>query len=632
MKKTRWLFSTMLGIFLTMSLLASTSQVDQEMSPPCSDVEIYRKYNRYSADSLILSITRFMKTSDSELPCLIKLYRQKFVGPGQELTSQYYFNALANYHYRKNNADSVRTYVQLALACDSILGDERLKAIDMGILANLAFREGRLDDAIRMYQEQLRTLDPEISPTNVSSVYNNLGVSYLKKGYLETAMSCFEEALMVNDLRRNDYADESRLNLKANIGIIHRRQTRFTESLVLFKEVFRDALRDGYTYPQHLSLANIGHSYLEMGRLDSARFWLQRAFDFALSNGFDREAILLNLANTERQLGDWQAFQWCLNQLDTFYQEENLKWLPENYLLAAYAAEERGAMAEYAAFLEKGLELAKTGTLDKSQIHFEELLAAHNLTNNRPWGIKLLQSALSHKDSLYQMNNQTALADMIAKYQVDRIQQELEGAKKEAEIQKGKKRLYQTRFGFTVCGLAFIILSFIFYHRQAITHKKNLELEVKILFQKAKTSEIENEVHRRKILDKDLELTLMMNTVEELVDKYAPNARLLKRKIHMSFSKTKGRSQFRHDFDMLFPHFTPSLLSVCFDLTTRQLEYSMLISLGLSCKEIAEILFVTTKSVEKMRSRLTVMLPFKDHLSLSIWLRNLLINPNAKLE
>ena len=107
-------------------------------------------------------------------------------------------------------------------------------------------------------------------------------------------------------------------------------------------------------------------------------------------------------------------------------------------------------MAEYAAFLEKGLELAKTGTLDKTQIHFEELLAAHDLTNNRPRGIKLLQSALSHKDSLYQMNNQTALADMIAKYQVDRIQQELEGAKKEAEIQKLRMKCTDVRFSIKI--------------------------------------------------------------------------------------------------------------------------------------------------------------------------------------
>lgn len=624
MEKISWLvFVVFAGLLLPLEMQA---QLNSTPEAHCTKLLEGSKYDSYTADSLILEITWRLRTSDSLAPCLLSYYRQKFVSPDQALSSQYYYNALANEYLRRMNPDSVRHYVKLALMCDSILGDTLLRAIDIGILGNLALKMGQLDEAIDLYNQQINSIDPILKPTNVSSTFNNLGVAYLKKGYLSTAMSYFRQAHQLSEMQANDYAIESSLNLRANVGIIHRRQSRYEEALELFSEVHKLAREHSFYYPEFLASVNIGTVYLELRQLDSAHLWLHEALRVAREENIDQETTLLRLAETAYLMGDLNGLQEILSDIDSFYLKVGYEWLPINFLLASYAAEMQGMETRCVKLLEKGLKLSTGEELSETRIEILEKLAQKYAEfGKHKESVRLLQTGIEERDSLKSMEDKVILADLTMQYQVDRYEVKLEKALAEAAMLAQQKTYYRIRFIFA-CGFSLLLaLSFFLYYRQASATKKSLELEVGFLLDKATRIENENEGHRRTILDKNQQLTRFKNTVEDIVERYAPNARTLKRKLHILFNREVGRHAFREEFEVLFPQFSKVLLRDHPQLTDRQLEYAILIGMGLKSKEIGEVLHVTEKTVEKMRSRLISLFPVADQYSLSSWLRNKLL-------
>jgi CheY-like chemotaxis protein len=61
---------------------------------------------------------------------------------------------------------------------------------------------------------------------------------------------------------------------------------------------------------------------------------------------------------------------------------------------------------------------------------------------------------------------------------------------------------------------------------------------------------------------------------------------------------------FKHSYDEVYPDFTKNLLNMFPDLTPKEIKLASLIRLGLSVKELAEIMCVTPDSMKVFRSRL----------------------------
>lgn len=593
----------------------------------CLDYIQSNRFENWSADSLILKITNMMRTADERFECLLPLYHRAFVGAGKEKTSQYYFNALANYYFRKGQFDSVRIYLGHSLECDSLLGDSFLLGSDLALAGNLALVEKNYDEAIEQYNYSLSLINPLEKKTNTRAILTNMGVAYFKKGFLETAMAYYKQAYDLIDRADNDFAKEARTILKINMGIILRKQNLNLDALEIFKEVKDSASSNQLFYPKHLALVNLGHTYLNMDSLDQAAETLKEALLFAKKHNQNQETILLKLIELGQKPTYDNLFSSYLDSLALYYQKNQLEPGYDYYYFYGQEALRRGDRSKSQYFFEKAYNLTLTDSLSASRLESAAaLIPLYEKQGQTEKALDLLKRSSQEQELLQKRNNSIAMADMVAHYQLDQYQLQLSKVRAEKGLLQQKNRINRLITIFFLLIILCLMAIFWLYRRNIRITRLADKLEKQRLQENQVKKEKEIAWHKKQLLENRLHTARLQKNINELIEKFSVNDRLLKRKVHMAFSNSSINQQPIHEeFSLHYPHFSRLLLQRHPELTTRQLEYCMLIGFGLTNKEIAEILFVTELAVEKSRSRLIKKFQFSENLTLSTFLRNMLL-------
>ena len=572
-----------------------------------------------------------MRFGDETFKCLTPIYEKNYVGTDQPKTSQYYYNAFANHYFRSNKLDSVRYYVGLSLQCDSLMNDSFLTGVDIGILGSIALTEKDYDKAILHYLHSLQLIDQKKHPTNYGAILNNVGVAYLKKGYLETALYYFKKNLEIKDTRQNDYAEEARQVLKINIGIILRKQGSLTEALQLFHEVLDTSINENLIYPQYLANSNLSHTYLLLNNLDKAGEYLNKLQKLIDIHHFDKENYfnwMAELHFLKNNPGEMVRF---LDSLEVFFKTNILEPSYSYYFLRGQAFSKNNNFSESQQYFEKAYSSTMTDSLSEDRIEtIRELSKIYNKQGYYKKSAELLEKGMAEQTKIREKNNSINIADMLTKYQVDKYQLQLAKSNTEKTLLLQKNKSNTQLLYFSLLSILFLLITFHLYHRNSKNKRLALEAEKLRLEELQTHREKELEWQKRQLIDKRLHFDKLKNTMLEVASKYAGNERLLNRKLHLAFTEsTRNFASFQKEFDLLYPDFARKILATNPNMTTRQLEYCMLISLGLQNKEVASILFVTEKTVEKTRSRLLEIFNLPPSASLATFLRNNLLQSAA---
>lgn len=112
------------------------------------------------------------------------------------------------------------------------------------------------------------------NPRILSIVYSNIGVINMLKDKGEEGLFYFNKALDVCDKSFNDFG---KISPYINIGSIYSKQKKYDkvlEQLYLIIDVLKIS---DYKRKHTIVLRNMGYTYLEMGELDSAKFYYQKS-------------------------------------------------------------------------------------------------------------------------------------------------------------------------------------------------------------------------------------------------------------------------------------------------------------------------------------------------------------------
>lgn len=231
------------------------------------------------------------------------------ISKGSRLKYFYFIkaNTLGNqgyyYDYIGDKQKTVKSYfdaLELYDKTDSLSGKAALYS-NLGVLYT---NQGDYKEA-REFLTKALELKKKSAPWDLSKNYNNLGVLYFNLGETTKALKHYELALESAKKSKNSFDIATALN---NIGNLHYRGNKYSQSIPFFKNAVDQSFLAGDSISAAYYMCNLGKSYLDLKKIDSASFYFFSAERISKQSDYIelKHAVAQNLHNFYSFLGDYQ--------------------------------------------------------------------------------------------------------------------------------------------------------------------------------------------------------------------------------------------------------------------------------------------------------------------------------------
>jgi two-component system, NarL family, sensor kinase len=286
--------------------------------------------------------------------------------------------------------------------------------------------------------------------------------------YKEALDICFD-ALNKAEKERDDI---SQIFCKITIGWINMEISKSTDALKWFFDAIAQSDRIGYLVKKGITYANISAVFAEIKKIDSAEFYIKKAFDAAKQHSnltveancyYIFSDIMVekgNVLEAEKAMNEGLKIRKKIG--DPYF------YISDLYQLAIFYANNQQPQKGITTSLE-GIELAKKNKLaGKYMILYDALAQNYKLAGDSKLYSSTLEKIIALKDSLYKNNSAQSLAEMQTKYEVQ---------KKETLIAQQKLGLFQRKLLLFGAGiLALIILGYSFYRFRKYQQQEKIKL------------------------------------------------------------------------------------------------------------------------------------------------------------
>lgn len=246
-------------------------------------------YVRHTSDSLIKRITAFYET----------------YGDRDKLLESYYY--MGRVYRDLNDAPEALKYFQKAL---DVAGDTKRYQL----LSNVYSQMGMLYDYQNVYEEAIRMYEKAAEykllrgdSSSLSLVLRDIARVYDMVNKNDSALLYFQKAaVMASEIgNRHRYS-----GILTELGDVYREMEMYDKAL----ECLYESLKDSVNRNMYPTYSTLGHIYLEVGKLDSADYYLKKCLDSP--NLYVRDAIYKYLSLLyERRLNYREAILYVrLNQ------------------------------------------------------------------------------------------------------------------------------------------------------------------------------------------------------------------------------------------------------------------------------------------------------------------------------
>jgi len=352
---------------------------------------------------------------------------------------------IAQTYEKTGRYDSSIFYNTQAITLCQSPGFESELASAYGNIGLVFKRMGNFDMALDNYK---KAYDISISlnvPEMIATDLNNIAAIYLHWENFDLANDYFHKALDI--YRKAGKPDNIEITLN-NIANIYQQQKMFDSALILYRESLAIARKMERTGSIAIKLGNIGTLFYDLKNYDSALFYHQQALELS------------------QMLG--RKFAVC-----TSYHNLGETYLAKNDLETAHK------------YFEKTLvcagELQSKTILEKC---YKNLSHLFEISGNPEMALEAHKKYVVFKDSVFTVKSQEKLAEMEARYQTEKKQQEIELLLKDKEIAHSalKRRrllLYAMGSGVSILMLASIVISTLLVQKTKANQmlvRKNMEL------------------------------------------------------------------------------------------------------------------------------------------------------------
>lgn len=411
--------------------------------------------------------------------------------------------------YRVSNPDSCYAYAQQALATPAAASDRILYAHAQINSASFFFFTGKPEQAIHLLDSTLSDLPKKLPDHTYTAQYHSIyGLCLMKLDRKKEALERFYAALKIAE-KINDYTTQVRAS--NNIGWAMMELNQYEQAIASFRNCVKLIEEQ-----QMIRLKSTGVIYNNMAscfgalsKLDSAKKYAQLGIRFSAANGdFSGQANGYFILGT------------------AFEKEGDLAGAMDNFQLAQPLREKTGDpyyivsdLAEIASLYsrmgmpDKGIEaankaikLATENNIEaKLPMIYTALAANYEKQGAFEEAAKIYKKLNDLKDSIYTDANPKALAEMQARYETEKKEQQILLQRSQLDLQQSEL----VRKNITLIAIAVLValatlLVYSMYRRYRLKQKAMIQAEILRHQELATKAVLEAEERERQRIAKDL--------------------------------------------------------------------------------------------------------------------------------
>ena len=464
------------------------------------------------------------------------------------------------------------------------------------IIGNVHYHLGEFEKAIQYFLESLKIYRKTEHQKGIANVYNHIGKCYRDMSNYDKALEYHKKALEINREIGNKIGIANSYN---NIGICYYSLNKFEKVLQYFENALEINRELQNKRGISSSLNNIAICYSSFDKYHKALEAFQQSLDI------------------NRKFGDRGAIATTLNNIG------NLHIHLKNY-------------DEAEKYLNQSAEISRQiGTKNLTKINYEAFGNLYYAKGNYKKAIEYFHKYSAIKDSLFSAQSDERIAKMQAIYDLEAKERKIELLKKDNKIKKQNNKILI----LILSSIALVagLLIYVFYARVKNYRNKQLllqkEKEIAELHNKQQKEKYQKELdlkdrelasitmhilHKNEMLNQFREKLLELSP-EEKGEKYVKEiTTLIDQTIHLD----KDWENFALHFEKVHPRFFDKLQEEFPSLTKKELKQCAYVRINLSTKEIATLLNITVRGVEKARSRIRVKMDLPKDTDLYEYLRN----------
>lgn len=448
--------------------------------------------------------------------------------------------------------------------------------------------------------------------------YFSKGSAYLYKGEHSKALGYYFKSLKIAEELGYEVTIAKHYS---NIGNVYYSLRDYSNALIYYQKAFELANVQGDKERTPAYIVNIANVYNEQKNYDKALEFYTKALEFydSIKNISGKGLVYANMGKLfcvkadynksleyffnalkiRKELGDKRGFENNLGNIGSVYMylgkyEEAEKYINEAIEVASKIGDVEGLMYFYNSLSEL---YEKKGDWTQSLLHYKNYVTL--------------------KDSLFNETKSSQIAEMQAKFEVDKKEKELALFRQEQKLTN-----YKAYFLAAVL-LLVSLLAVVWMNRQRIKIKRQQEAH------KLERQLANNEIERARLEKQNLEANIVLNQeklnhitalfkeksklmdkMQEQLDKAAADnvqedgVKGLINNIVESMDSNDYWDEFITSFNLVNKNFFEELQRKFPDLNRNELRLCALIKCNLGNKEIANVLNITPDSVKKSRNRL----------------------------
>ncbi|MCI4648941.1 LuxR C-terminal-related transcriptional regulator [Phaeodactylibacter sp.] len=617
---------------LHLTLLALLLSINLWAVEDCTNWLKGENISKQPPKKLIIQLYDLMREEDEHFLCLIDYYRNNHLTTPEY--KQLFYNFMGQYYNNTGKFDSARAYILLAIGQDSLLTDnaEALPA-DLATLGNTELFQRNYHEALEYYQKALDAVDWNGRPFVIANTFATMGVCYVELEMPGNALAHFSTALEYSIRDTTLHSTGRRLMIRHNIGVVHNIRGQHQRALEVLEPLVDSMEHIDYPYLERLLHSSIGYAYLETGELELAEQHLKTLLGDEMNFDINQEELYYYLLELYAQQNAAHEMKPILDAVSAHYQELGIPPLFEHFYWSGRYHELSKQDDQAEALYREGLSYIPEDSFPANRARFYEALAALYQSTGQ-WE-NAYQYQTQHVNALLEQqehDQNRAAEDIAVAYEVKEYRTRAEEAIARENLSLVRADLAERKALYFTWAVAFSILTILLlgfnywqYRQRSKSKQEAIRERNKRLAQEQQQTRQQLEYQKTAVLDKSLWAARLKPKVSEAITRYHKRPDYLERKIHQIFMEEDILPQFEKEFQLFYPDFSRSLIRDIPNLTDKQLRYAMLIALGLSNKEIAEILSVSVKAVEMARYRLRSALEIEQEDSLEALLRNHLL-------
>jgi signal transduction histidine kinase len=341
-------------------------------------------------------------------------------------------NNLGIGHYYLADYPRAFEYYNESLAVAEAIGDDERIAAALNNIGILHYVWGDYARTLEYYSRTLEIQQKTGDRKGIAAAYNNLGNVYYATERYEESLNYMSESLPIYTELGEERLVASTLN---NIGLIYFKLERYDEALERYETALEIEERVG-------DKAGLGHSLNNIGMVHGALDRKQESLDYYRRSLTVREEI-----------GDRQGATICRHNIGRTYSDLGEFERSLEYLDEALAAAQDINVKE----VERDIHLTLSDTYERMKDP-ERALASYRLYK-------------AVNDTLFDEQTGQRLAELTARYEVDKKDREIEVLRKRQEMQRTIRNVF-------LAGSALLLaLVFLLYNRYRLKDRANREMQ-----------------------------------------------------------------------------------------------------------------------------------------------------------